>query len=122
MIYVPMLQQTLQNFVTGASHIHGAALVSPDGLALAFVLPKDMNEERTATMSAAMLSLGKRIGQELVRGTINRIIVEGEKGYAVVVSCGENAVLLVLANADVKQGLLFLQIKRAVYEIAPLVL
>ncbi|MBW4669240.1 MAG: roadblock/LC7 domain-containing protein [Cyanomargarita calcarea GSE-NOS-MK-12-04C] len=120
MINVSMLQDELQNFVSGSSDVQGAALVSPDGLALASVLPGGMDEERTAAMSASMLSLGERICRELARGSVDRIVVEGEKGYGVLVGCGADAVLLVLANATVKQGLLFLEIKRAVSKIAPL--
>jgi uncharacterized protein len=101
--------------------MQGAILASPDGLALASILPVGMDEERTAAMSASMLSLGERIGQELVRGNIDRIVVEGEKGYGVLVSCGADAVLLVLASATVKQGILFLEIKRAVSKISPLI-
>ncbi|MGJ5674217.1 MAG: roadblock/LC7 domain-containing protein [Nostochopsis sp.] len=120
MINVSMLQDELQNFVSGTSDIQGASLVSPDGLALASVLPGGMDEERTAAMSASILSLGERIGRELVRGNVERIVVEGEKGYGVLVACGADAVLLVLASAGVKQGLLFLEVKRAVAKIAPL--
>ncbi len=120
MINISMLQEELQSFVTGASDVQGAALVSPDGLALASVLPGGMDEERTAAMSASMLSLGERIGRELARGVVERIVVEGEKGYGVLVSCGSDAVLLVLAGAGVKQGILFLEVKRAVAKLAPL--
>jgi uncharacterized protein len=120
MINISMLQEELQSFVTGASDVQGAALVSPDGLALASVLPGGMDEERTAAMSASMLSLGERIGRELVRGVVERIVVEGEKGYGVLVSCGSDAVLLVLAGAGVKQGILFLEVKRVVAKLAPL--
>ncbi|MEL6163365.1 MAG: roadblock/LC7 domain-containing protein [Cyanobacteria bacterium J06641_2] len=120
MINVSMLQDELQNFVSAGSDVQGAALVSPDGLALASVLPGGMDEERTAAMSASMLSLGERIGRELARGSIDRIVVEGEKGYGVLVGCGADAVLLVLAGAGVKQGLLFLEVKRVVSKIAPL--
>jgi uncharacterized protein len=120
MINISMLQDELQNFVSGSSDVQGAALVTPDGLALASVLPAGMDEERTAAMSASMLSLGERIGRELARGSVDRIVVEGEKGYGVLVGCGADAVLLVLANATVKQGLLFLEIKRAVSKITPL--
>ncbi len=120
-INVSMLQDELQNFVSAGSDVQGAALVSPDGLALASVLPGGMDEERTAAMSASMLSLGERIGRELARGSIDRIVVEGEKGYGVLVGCGADAVLLVLAGAGVKQGLLFLEVKRIVAKIAPLV-
>ncbi|WP_176453159.1 roadblock/LC7 domain-containing protein, partial [Pseudanabaena sp. SR411] len=67
--------------------------------------------------SAAMLSLGERIGQELARGDIERIFVEGDKGYGILTSCGDDAVLLVLADQKAKQGILMLEIKRIVSEI-----
>uniref|UniRef100_B8HX66 Roadblock/LC7 family protein n=1 Tax=Cyanothece sp. (strain PCC 7425 / ATCC 29141) TaxID=395961 RepID=B8HX66_CYAP4 len=117
---ISTLQDVLQNFVSSTPDVQGVALVSPDGLALASVLPGEMDEERTAAMSAAMLSLGERIGRELARGSIERIFVEGDKGYGVLVGCGPEAVLLVLASAAAKQGLLFLEIKRIVAQITPL--
>ena len=120
MIKVSMLQDELQDFISGSAEVQGAILASPDGLALASVLPIGMDEERTAAMSASMLSLGERIGRELARGSVDRIVVEGEKGYGVLVGCGFEAVLLVLANSAVKQGILFLEIKRAVAKITPL--
>lgn len=111
------LQSILQNFVTATSDIQGAALVSPDGLPLASSLPGEMDEERVSAMSAAMLSLGERIGSELSRGLIDRIYVEGEKGYGILTNCGEDAVLLVLANKVAKQGVLMLEIKRLIPEL-----
>jgi uncharacterized protein len=107
----------LQTFVTATSDVQGAALVTPDGLPLASTLPAAMDEERVSAMSAAMLSLGERIGQELTRGSIDRIYVEGDKGYGILTSCGDDAVLLVLADQKAKQGVLMLEIKRAVSEI-----
>jgi len=107
----------LQNFVSATSDVQGAALVTPDGLPLASTLPGSMDEERVSAMSAAMLSLGERIGQELARGGIERIYVEGDKGYGILTSCGEDAVLLVLADHKAKQGILMLEIKRIVSEI-----
>lgn len=94
--------------------------MSPDGLAIASALPERVDEERIAAMTAAMLSIGERIGRELARGQIDRVIVVGEKGYSVLVNCSDDAVLLILANANAKQGLLFLEIKRAVAELVPL--
>ena len=111
-INVAKLEGILQNLVASTSDVQGAALVSPDGLALASSLPSGMDEERVAAMSAAMLSLGERIGSELARGTIDRLYVEGDKGYGILTSCGEEAVLLVLASKAAKQGLLMLEIKR----------
>ncbi len=111
------IDSILHNFVSSTGEVQGAALVSPDGLPLASSLPMNMDEERTAAMSAAMLSLGERIGQELSRGAIDRIYVEGDKGYGILIGCGEDAVLLVLASQVAKLGLLMLEIKRAVAEL-----
>ncbi len=116
-INIEKLNLVLQDFVSGTSDVQGVALVTPDGLPLASTLPGAMDEERVSAMSAAMLSLGERIGQELARGIIERIYVEGDKGYGILISCGEDAVLLVLADQKAKQGMLMLEIKRIVSEI-----
>jgi uncharacterized protein len=120
MIKVSMLQDELQNFVFSSAEVQGAILASTDGLTLASVLSVEMDEERTAAMSASMISLGDRIGRELVRGSVDRIVMEGKKGYCILVGCTQEAVLLVLASADAKQGVLFLEIKQVVGRIAPL--
>ncbi|MEB3217160.1 MAG: roadblock/LC7 domain-containing protein [Nostocales cyanobacterium 94392] len=111
------IESILQHFVSSTSDIQGATLVSPDGLSLAAVLPNTMDDEKVSAMSAAMLSLGERIGSELSRGSIDRIFVEGDKGYGVLTNCGDDAVLLVLASQSAKQGLLMLEIKRLTEEL-----
>jgi predicted regulator of Ras-like GTPase activity (Roadblock/LC7/MglB family) len=116
-INIEKLSNVLQNFVSATSDIQGAALVTPDGLPLASTLPSNMDEERVAAMSASLLSLGERIGQELARGTIDRIFVEGNTGYGILTSCGDDAIFLVLANASAKQGVLMLEIKRIIGEL-----
>ncbi|MFP4119525.1 MAG: roadblock/LC7 domain-containing protein, partial [Coleofasciculus sp.] len=88
-----------------------------DGLPLATTLPSGMDDERVSAMSAAMLSLGERIGKELVRGVIDRIYVEGDQGLSILTSCGEDTVFLVLATKAAKQGLLMLEIKRTLDEL-----
>lgn len=116
-INIAKLSTILQNFVSATSDIQGAALVTPDGLPLASTLPGDMDEERVAAMSASLLSLGERIGQELSRGVIDRIFVEGNSGYGILTSCGDDAVFLVLADQKAKQGVLMLEIKRIIAEL-----
>ncbi|WP_204137629.1 roadblock/LC7 domain-containing protein [Halomicronema sp. CCY15110] len=119
-INLEKISAILQNFVSSTNDVQGAALVTPDGLPLAATLPGGMDEERVSAMSAAMLSLGERIGGELARGSIDRIYVEGNTGYGILTSCSEDAVFLVLASQAAKQGLLLLEIKRAVTELKTL--
>jgi uncharacterized protein len=111
------LNSVLQNFVSGTPDIQGAAVVTPDGLPLASSLASHLDEERVAAMSAAMLSLGERIGAELSRGTIDRVSVEGNEGYGILTNCGEDAIFLVLASHNVKQGVLMLEIKQVVSQV-----
>ena len=111
------LGMILKNFASATSDVEGAAIVTPDGLPLATSLPSGMDDERVSAMSAAMLSLGERIGKELVRGVIDRIYVEGDKGLSILTSCGEDTVFLVLATKAAKQGLLMLEIKRTVGQL-----
>ncbi|HEY9613948.1 roadblock/LC7 domain-containing protein [Allocoleopsis sp.] len=112
----------LQNFVTTTADVQGSALVTPDGLPLASSLPGGMDDERVSAMSAAMLSLGERIGKELARGDIDRIYVEGSEGFSILTKCGEEAVFIVLAGKAAKQGVLMLEIKRALSELKLLVM
>jgi hypothetical protein len=113
------LSHIVQDFVARTSDVQGAAVVTPDGLPLASSLPGNMDEERVSAMSAAMLSLGERIGTELLGGTTDRIYVEGDEGFTVLTNCGEDAVFLVLAGKTAKQGMLMLEIKRAVADVKP---
>jgi predicted regulator of Ras-like GTPase activity (Roadblock/LC7/MglB family) len=122
MINTSVLRDLLHNFLTNTPEVQGIVLVSPDGLPLASALPTGMDQERTSAMSAAILSLGERIGYELNRGTVERICIEGEKGYCVLVSCGVDAVLLVLASKSAKQGILFLEVKRVVSQVLSLLM
>jgi hypothetical protein len=81
-----------------------------------------MDDERVSAMSAAMLSLGERIGKELARGDIDRIYVEGTEGFSILTKCDEEAVFIVLASKAAKQGVLMLEIKRSVAELKLLLL
>lgn len=111
------LGHILKDFISATNDVEGAAIVTPDGLPLATTLPSNMDDERVSAMSAAMLSLGERIGKELVRGAIDRIYVEGNQGLSILTSCGEDAVFLVLATQQAKQGLLMLEIKRTLGDL-----
>jgi hypothetical protein len=111
------LRHILQNFVTTTPDIRGAAMVTTDGLPLASSLPDGMDEERVSAMSAAMLSLGDRIGRELATGGMDRIYVQGHDGFSILTNCDEDSVFLVLANHEAKQGILMLEIKRTLAEL-----
>jgi uncharacterized protein len=104
-----------------SADIEASGIISTDGLMMASVLPAGMDEDRVGAMSAAMLSLGDRIASELGRGTLEQVLIKGDKGYVLMTYGGPDAVLTVLARPNAKLGLIFLDVKRAAESIVDLV-
>jgi predicted regulator of Ras-like GTPase activity (Roadblock/LC7/MglB family) len=101
--------------------VEAAAIVSVDGLSIASSMPVGIEEDRVSAMSAAMLSLGERISNELGRGMLQQVYVKGENGYVILTSVGEEAVLTVMARREAKLGLIFLDIGRTVQDLETLI-
>jgi len=104
-----------------SADIEASGVISTDGLMMASVLPANMDEDRVGAMSAAMLSLGDRTAQELGRGTLEQVLIKGDKGYVLMTYAGSDAVLTVLAKTNAKLGLIFLDVKRAAQRISEMV-
>ncbi len=113
--------ERLRDLQAGTPDIEGSAVVSVDGLMMATALSSDVEEDRVAAMSAAMLSLGERIAGELRRGELEQVYVRGNNGYVFLSAIGMDAVLTVLARSDAKLGLIFLDMRRAAQDLAALV-
>lgn len=103
----------LRELQASSPDIEASAIVSVDGLSIASALPQGVEEDRVSAMSAAMLSLGERIASELGRGTLEQVYIKGKKGYVILMSIGEEAVLTVLAREQAKLGLILLDMRRA---------
>ncbi len=116
-----MIQRLRDLQASSQGAIEAAAIVSVDGLSMASSMPADVEEDRVAAMSAAMLSLGERIATELGRGSLNQVYIKGEKGYVILMAVGMEAVLTVLAREEAKLGLIFLDMGRAVTDLEKLV-
>lgn len=114
-------QQILEDLNSSSANVEASALISNDGLMIASALPTGVDEDRVGAMSAALLSLGDRAGRELARGSIDRIMIQGEKGYVIMTSSGDEAVLTIMAKPNAKLGLIFLDIKRASEALAKLI-
>jgi predicted regulator of Ras-like GTPase activity (Roadblock/LC7/MglB family) len=111
----------LRDLQAGTPDIEGSAVVSVDGLMMASALPSDVEEDRVAAMSAAMLSLGERIADELKRGNLDEVYIHGDDGYVFLRAIGMEAVLTVLVRSGAKLGLIFLDTKRAAEDLTKLV-
>jgi predicted regulator of Ras-like GTPase activity (Roadblock/LC7/MglB family) len=116
-----MMVARLKDLQASTADIEASAIVSVDGLIMASSLPQDVEEDRVSAMSAAMLSLGERIAAELKRGELDQVFIRGTRGYVILMSVGEEAVLTALARSEAKLGLIFLDMKRAAEDLARLI-
>lgn len=108
----------LQQLTRSSADIEACAVISLDGLVIASLLPQSMDEERLGAMAAAMLSLGERTADELMRGNFEQVLIKGSHGFILMTHAGADTVLSVVTNATVKLGLLFLDSKRCAESIA----
>jgi len=115
------LEAMLKDLQAASADIEATAVVSADGLVMASALPANVEEDRVAAMSAAMLSLGERTAGELGRGTLNQVFIKGAEGYVILMHAGADAVLTTLARADAKLGLIFLDMERTASEIGEVI-
>jgi predicted regulator of Ras-like GTPase activity (Roadblock/LC7/MglB family) len=116
-----LIVDRLRELHASSPDTEASAVVSVDGLSIASALPHGVEEDRVSAMSAAMLSLGERIATELGRGTLEQVYIKGEKGYVVLMSVGEEAVLTALAREHAKLGLILLDMRRAAADLSKLI-
>jgi len=116
-----MLNSILSELNGTSADIEASAVISTDGLIMAALLPQSIDEDRVGAMSAAMLSLGDRTAQELVRGELEQVLTKGHSGYVLMTHAGNEAVVTVLAKPNAKLGLIFLDVKRAAESIKNLI-
>ncbi|MFO1219464.1 MAG: roadblock/LC7 domain-containing protein [Burkholderiaceae bacterium] len=108
------LNKVLKTLQSSSPGVEASALISYDGLMIASALAQDMDETRVAAMTATLLNLGTRAATELRRGEVSEVIVRGESGYAVMLSAGRGALLLVLATEATPLGLIFFDMREAI--------
>jgi hypothetical protein len=116
-----LMVERLRNMQAAAPDIEASAVVSVDGLIMASALQQGVEEDRVSAMSAAMLSLGERISNELGRAGLEQVYIKGDRGSIVLTSIGDEAVLTAMARHEAKLGMIFLEMRRAAEDLEKLV-
>ena len=115
---IERIQDVLRSLRAVSPDIVGSAMVSTDGFIIASLLPSETDEELVSGMAAALLGVGERIAGELMGGSMEQTYVRGKLGYVILNAVGQEALLIVLTTPDAKLGLVFLDVKRRVQELA----
>ena len=105
---------------TSTPEIIGAVIVTMDGFVVSSVIPSDVEEELIGGMAAALLGVGERIAHDLMRANMEQVYVRSQKGFIVINAISDDAALVLLVTREAKLGLIFLELKRAIRELARL--
>lgn len=108
-----LLATALDDFLATSPEVEAAAVVSADGLPMASALPAHVEEDRLAAMSAALLTLGERAADNLGKGELAQVFVEGSNGHVILMSAGTNAVLVAVTSKGAKAGLILFEMRKA---------
>ncbi len=106
------LRSVLRELNSSSTDIEASACISSDGYTIASVLGQDTDPDRFGAMCASLLALAHRAAQEIQRGTLKLVLVEGEQGVMLLVQAGPDAILAVAAKPGKNLGMIFLDSRK----------
>lgn len=112
------LRPILRTLNGHSNDIEASAVISGDGLTLASVLDEGVDADRFGAMCASLLALANRAAQEIARGNLKQVLVEGDNGVMLLVHAGPEAVLAVAAKPTVNLGMVFIEARKVAMRIA----
>lgn len=115
------IKEVLNRFRSISSDIFGASVITMEGFMVASVTLSEIDEGLVGGLTAAMLGVGERIANEMMNSRMSQIYIKSDKGYIICNSINEETVLVSLVNSEAKLGLIFLEIRRILPDLADLI-
>ena len=112
------LRPVLRAFNSASDDIEASAVISADGINMAWVLDEQVDADRFGAMCASLLALAKRAAEEISRGTLKQVLIEGDAGLMLLIYAGEDAVLAVATKPTVNLGKIFIDPRKAAANIS----
>jgi uncharacterized protein len=109
---------TLDDFLRVAPYIEAAIIATPDGYPIVSAVPDTIDDRRLAAMSTAVMVLGERAADEMDRGEIHHVYVEGTRGHTILMPAGPAAMLCVTTYPSARVGLVLYEMHRSARLIA----
>lgn len=119
----PMASRTrgILRALNGSSeHVEASAAMSRDGFIIGSVLGENVDADRFGAMCASLLALADRAADEVSRGRLKQVLIEGESGLMLLIQAGPDAVLAIAAKPMVNLGRLFIEARKNAEQIAQL--
>lgn len=106
------LRSVLRELNGSSAEIEASACISSDGYTLASVMGEGVDPDRFGAMCASLLALAHRASQEIQRGNLKLVLVEGELGVMLLVQAGQDAILAVAAKPSKNLGKIILDSRK----------
>lgn len=111
------LRSVLRELNGTSTDIEASACISSDGYSLAAVLGQGVDPDRFSAMCASLLALAHRAAQEIQRGNLRLVLVEGEQGVMLLVQAGPDAILAVAAKPGNNLGMIFVEARKTAQKL-----
>ena len=115
------LRRLIKHFKSSVNGIEAVAVTSGDGLPMASVLDERTDPDRFGAMCASLLALASQAAEEVARGTLRQVMVEGDEGIMLLVQAGDDAVLAVAATRSVNIGRVFYEARKTATQTSEIV-
>lgn len=111
------LRPILRSFNGSSNEIEASAVITSDGFTLAWVLDEGVDPDRYGAMCASLLALSNRAAQEISRGALRQVMIEGDKGTMLLVYAGDDAVLALATKPSANLGMVFIEARKTAQKI-----
>ena len=112
------LLDILSDLNSSSRDIQASAIISSEGLVMAALIDKKLDEDRVAAMTVAISAQANRIVQEIHLGKLQQVLIKGQQGYAIIIAAGAEAVLTIMLKKSAQLGFIFLSCERSANKIA----
>lgn len=115
------LERILEQLIEECDEITAALVSGIDGMAWAEQAKGNLDENRFAAMSSALLALGDNLIKEIHQGKVKKVLIESDGGNVFVVHAGSSLLLTIITHEDANIGMPLAHANRVSEEISELV-
>ena len=113
-------ENLLRDLQRSAKDIRGAAVITKNGLPVAMRLPRDVDSEAFAGMSAALYGASETTMMEIKRSGLYWVYTETEDSTLVIIDAGKSSLVVAFIKAGTNIGLALMKLKSAADEVKKL--
>lgn len=110
----------LRAMCSADENVDACALITNDGHVLTSTLPTATDPDRLGAMSASLLALATRASEEIRRGPLQLMILEGTHGIMLLTRAGPHCVLAVASKTATRLGKVIFVSRAAATRLAAL--